>query len=104
MRRGYQRPLSRHVRRYRRACRGPRGAAVRGRHVELLGWRTPGPRSDISDVRRAGPTRRMCRVIMVLLALLMGLGVMFGMQAVVVDMGYGMGQHGAMQNAADAGA
>jgi hypothetical protein len=46
----------------------------------------------------------MCRVIVVLLALLMGLGVLFGSQALVVDLGYGMGQHGAMQNAADAGA
>jgi hypothetical protein len=46
----------------------------------------------------------MCVVIMVLLALLMGLGVLFGTQAVVVDMGYGMQQQGVMQNAADAGA
>jgi Flp pilus assembly protein TadG len=44
------------------------------------------------------------RVIIVFVALLMGLGVLFGSQALVVDLGYGMGQHGAMQNAADAGA
>jgi hypothetical protein len=45
----------------------------------------------------------VCRVI-VFVALLMGLGVLFGTQALVVDLGYGMAQHGAMQNAADAGA
>ena len=43
-------------------------------------------------------------MIIVFVALLMGLGVLFGTQALVVDLGYGMGQQGAMQNSADAGA
>jgi hypothetical protein len=43
-------------------------------------------------------------VIQVFVALLMGLGVFFGTMAMVVDLGYGMTQRGAMQNAADAGA
>jgi hypothetical protein len=43
-------------------------------------------------------------MIIVFLALLMGLGVLFGSQAMVVDLGYSMGQQGAMQNGADAGA
>jgi len=43
-------------------------------------------------------------VIIIFIALLMGLGVMFGSEAMIVDLGYGMGQQGAMQNAADAGA
>src|SRR5262245_41043015 len=43
-------------------------------------------------------------MMMVLLALLMGLGVLFGSQALVVDLGYSMVKQGAMQNAADAGA
>jgi len=40
----------------------------------------------------------------IFLALLMGTGVLFGMMAMVVDLGFDMGQQGAMQNAADAGA
>src|SRR5262249_11577588 len=44
------------------------------------------------------------RVIQMMIALLMGLGVFFGAMAMVVDLGYGMTQRGAMQNAADAGA
>jgi hypothetical protein len=43
-------------------------------------------------------------VIIVFLALLMGLGVLFGSQTMIVDLGYGMSQQGTMQNAADAGA
>jgi hypothetical protein len=43
-------------------------------------------------------------MIVVFLALLMGLGVIFGTGAMVVDIGYGLGQQGAMQNGADAGA
>lgn len=42
-------------------------------------------------------------MIIVLIALMMALGVLFGSQALVVDLGYGMGEQGAMQNAADAG-
>ena len=42
--------------------------------------------------------------MMVFFALLLGLGVLFGSGAMVVDLGYGMVQQGAMQNAADAGA
>jgi hypothetical protein len=43
-------------------------------------------------------------VIIVLVALLMGLGVLFGSQAMIVDLGFGMSRQGTMQNAADAGA
>jgi Flp pilus assembly protein TadG len=43
-------------------------------------------------------------MIVVFVALLMGLGVIFGTGAMVVDVGYGMGQQGAMQNGADAAA
>ncbi len=43
-------------------------------------------------------------MIIVFVALLMGLGVLFGSQAMIVDLGYGMNQQGTMQNAADAGA
>jgi hypothetical protein len=43
-------------------------------------------------------------MIIPFLALLVALGVLFGAQAMVVDLGYGMGEQGAMQNAADAGA
>jgi Flp pilus assembly protein TadG len=43
-------------------------------------------------------------MIVVFLGLMMALGVLFGMQAMVVDLGYDMGQQGVMQNGADAGA
>jgi hypothetical protein len=43
-------------------------------------------------------------MIVVFLALLMFFGVLFGPGAFVVDLGYGMAQQGAIQNAADAGA
>jgi hypothetical protein len=42
--------------------------------------------------------------MIVFLALLLGFGVLFGSSALAVDLGYGMAQQGAMQNAADAGA
>ena len=40
---------------------------------------------------------------LIILAMLIATGVFFGILALVVDMGYGMGQQGVMQNAADAG-
>jgi hypothetical protein len=43
-------------------------------------------------------------MMVVIVALLIALGVLFGTQALVVDLGFDMSQHGSMQTAADAGA
>src|SRR5262245_49328248 len=97
-------PYPPHLRRVLLRSRPTRFPADKLDDRQPLGRRHAADPVDVADVRRTGTARRLRLLMIVFVALLIGLGVLFGSQALVVDLGYSMGQQGVMQNSADAGA